>query len=147
MCNQLVTLCKSMRDPNTTSDLTVHPTSATSTSCQSNSLHVAQHVLLLISVFLLYVSDFHLHNCFISWGLVTDTILIKFIFSLPCNLLWSVTANHSQAEITAGCSKCYCDAPLRPEFPVVCRNPYAICSQRQYYSSGKNKQSSKENQK
>lgn len=87
---------------------------------------MTQHVLFLISVFLLYVSNFLLHNCFLSWGLITDTILLKFIFSLPCNLFWCITANHSQAEITAGCSKCCCDAPLKPEFPVVCRNPYAF---------------------
>lgn len=134
-----------MRDPNATSDQTIHPTSSTSTSHQSNSSHMAQHILSLIWVFLLYISSFHLQNCFISWGLVSDTILIKFIFSLPCNLFWCITANHSQGEITAGCSKYCCDDPLRHEFPVVHRNPYSFCSQRQYYSSGKtNKKTSQQ---
>lgn len=139
-----MTLCKSVRDPNATNDEAMHPTSTTSTSHQSSSSHMAQHVLSLISVFLLYVSSFHLHNCFISWGLVSDTILIKFIFSLPCNLFWCITANHSQREITAGCSKYCCDGPLRHKFPVVHRNPYSSCTQRQYYSSGKNKQTNKQ---
>lgn len=125
----------------------MHPTSTTSTSYQPNSSHMAQHVLLLISVFLLYVSNFHLHKRFMSWGLVSDTILIKFIFLLLCNMFWRKTANHSQAEITAGCSKYCCDDPVRHEFSVVHRNPYAFCSQRQYYSSGENKQINKQTKK
>lgn len=73
-----------------------------STSHQFNpsQSHVAQHILVLvISAFILYAASFHLHICLISWGLVSDTIFIEFIFSLLCNLFWCTTSNHCEAEI------------------------------------------------
>lgn len=105
---------------------------------------MAQRILLLvISAFILYVPSFHLHNCLISWGLISDTGLIKFLFSLLCNLFWCITANHSWAEITAGSSKYCCDDSLRHYFPVVHRSPYSFCIWRQYCSSGKKKKKEK----